>query len=226
MLTNIDIISMQNIVYVDKISILVMRIIDRLDKYIESKGINDNQVTVSSGLSVGLLGKARQGKSDIGKKSIDKILNIYQDLNKTWLLTGEGEMLLDFTKGITGGKNPDIDREFNEINNELGVLGALLHANKKAKEVSDKFDEIRGKLIVVETYTKQYELLNRMIPVLTCYSQKQVKMNDVKEEFKANIEMLSEIVSILEPYSETISELFEKLSEFDNQHDKIFLIEE
>jgi hypothetical protein len=72
-----------------------MRIINRLDKYIEFKGINDNQVTMNSGLSVGLLGKARQGKSDIGKKSIDKILNFYQDLNKTWLLTGEGEMLLD-----------------------------------------------------------------------------------------------------------------------------------
>lgn len=70
-----------------------MRIIDRLDKYMKLKSLNDNQVTVSCNLAVGLLGKARRGDSDIGKKSIDKILSFYQDLNKTWLLTGEGDMI-------------------------------------------------------------------------------------------------------------------------------------
>lgn len=70
-----------------------MKIIDRLDKYIEYKKINDNQITVNCGLSQGLLTKARTGKSDLGKKSIEKILNYYQDLNYAWLLTGEGEMV-------------------------------------------------------------------------------------------------------------------------------------
>lgn len=44
-----------------------MRIIDQLDKYMSFKGINDNQVTKKCGLSVGLLGKARKGESDLGK---------------------------------------------------------------------------------------------------------------------------------------------------------------
>lgn len=70
-----------------------MRRIDRFDKYMEFKELNDNKVTVECGLSVGLLGKARSGKSDLGEKSIEKILKIYQDLNYVWLLTGEGEML-------------------------------------------------------------------------------------------------------------------------------------
>lgn len=66
---------------------------ERFDKYMKLKGLNDNQVTNECGLSQGLLGQARTGKSDLGAKSIDKILNIYQDLNKVWLLTGEGDML-------------------------------------------------------------------------------------------------------------------------------------
>jgi hypothetical protein len=70
-----------------------MRIIDRFDKYMNFKGLNDNQVTVNCLLSVGLLGNARRGKSDLGKKAIDKILNFYQDLNQVWLMTGEGEMI-------------------------------------------------------------------------------------------------------------------------------------
>lgn len=66
---------------------------NRFDQYMKEKGLNDNQVTSKCGLSQGLLGQARTGKSDLGNKTIDKILNFYQDLNKVWLLTGEGEML-------------------------------------------------------------------------------------------------------------------------------------
>ena len=66
---------------------------ERFDKYMKYKGLNDNQVTNKCGLSKGLIGQARTGKSDLGIKAIDKILIIYQDLNRVWLLTGEGEMI-------------------------------------------------------------------------------------------------------------------------------------
>ena len=69
------------------------RIIDRFDQYMKEKGLNDNQVTVNANLSVGLLGNARRGNYDLGKKAVEKILSFYQDLSRTWLLTGEGEML-------------------------------------------------------------------------------------------------------------------------------------
>lgn len=80
------------------------RIIDRFDKYMKLKGINDNQVTVNAVLSVGLIGNARKEGRDLGKKAVDKILKFYQDINRVWLLTGEGEML------ITDSKTP-IDRK-------------------------------------------------------------------------------------------------------------------
>ena len=67
--------------------------ISRFDKFMKVKGLNDNQVTVQCGLSQGLLSQARRGKSDLGSGSIDKILSVYQDLSRVWLLTGEGEML-------------------------------------------------------------------------------------------------------------------------------------
>lgn len=67
--------------------------ISRFVKYMEVKGLNDNQVTLCCGLSQGLLHQAKTGKSDLGTKAIDKILNYYQDLSRVWLLTGEGEML-------------------------------------------------------------------------------------------------------------------------------------
>lgn len=70
-----------------------MRKIDRFDKYMKTKGLNDNKVTIELGLSVGTLGKSRKEGRDISDKNIEKILNFYTDINKVWLLTGEGEML-------------------------------------------------------------------------------------------------------------------------------------
>lgn len=70
-----------------------MRKIERFLQYIDFKGITENRATVECGLSQGLLHQAKSGKSDLGYKTIDKILDKYQDINKAWLLTGEGEML-------------------------------------------------------------------------------------------------------------------------------------
>lgn len=83
----------------------------RFDKYMQIKGLNDNKVTVDCNLSQGLLGQARTGKSDLGNTTINKILNIYQDLNRVWLLTGEGNMLLSesTTQTNTEVNSPSVD---------------------------------------------------------------------------------------------------------------------
>lgn len=73
---------------------------ERFDKYMKYKGLNDNQVTAQCELGQGLLNQARKGKSDLGDKTISKILIKYQDLNRVWLLTGEGEMLNSGTPSL------------------------------------------------------------------------------------------------------------------------------
>ena len=69
------------------------RCIDRFTKYMKIKGLSDNKVTIDLDFSVGTLNKSRKENRDLSSKNIDKILNFYQDINKVWLLTGEGEML-------------------------------------------------------------------------------------------------------------------------------------
>lgn len=83
----------------------------RFALYMSKKGLNDNQVTKDCNLSQGLIGQARTGKSDLGSRTIDKILSIYQDLSRVWLLTGEGEMLNDteyFCKSASPHSIPEV----------------------------------------------------------------------------------------------------------------------
>ena len=68
--------------------------IERLLYFMGNQGINDNQMTVNAGLSVGLVGKMRKGVTkSINSTTIERILHCYPQLNAHWLLTGEGEML-------------------------------------------------------------------------------------------------------------------------------------
>lgn len=71
-----------------------MKTIDRLQKFMSYKGINDNKVTVNANLSNGQIGKAKKDGKALNSDSIEKILNAYPDLNGDWLLTGRGEMIV------------------------------------------------------------------------------------------------------------------------------------
>lgn len=82
------------------------RKIDRFLKYLEYKGITENKATVDCGLSKGLIGQAKNGKSDLGNKAIEKVLIFYQDLNKVWLVTGEGEMLNSSEPNLVAESKP------------------------------------------------------------------------------------------------------------------------
>lgn len=78
-------------------SIYFMKRIERFDKYLSYKGLNDNIVTNDLGLSVGTIGKSRKDGRDLSDRVVELILNFYTDLSRVWLLTGEGEMLVTDT---------------------------------------------------------------------------------------------------------------------------------
>jgi hypothetical protein len=65
----------------------------RLDKFMAFKKLNDNKITVITGISVGSIGKQRKGSRGLSNESIAKILNSFPELDADWLLTGRGEML-------------------------------------------------------------------------------------------------------------------------------------
>lgn len=64
--------------------------VDRIIEFIDRKGISKREFAATVGVSHSLIGKSNA----IGSDKLEKILSSYPELNPTWLLTGEGDMLL------------------------------------------------------------------------------------------------------------------------------------
>lgn len=79
----------------------------RLIQFIKYKGIGQGKFEKTVGLSNGYINQLRHSPSP---QKIQMIIGAYPDLNQSWLLTGEGEMLnsvkidsepqINFTKGV------------------------------------------------------------------------------------------------------------------------------
>lgn len=143
---------------------MVENILDRLEAFMKFKGLNNNQVTVKAGLSIGLLGKAlKSKKGGLNSESIEKILHSFNDLNPEWLMLGNGKMV----KG---------KQEFHYNDSEESILSVNetnedLKRNKGStlKEVCELCIEKDKRIASLE---RQLENLNQILLELTKGEQK------------------------------------------------------
>ena len=68
-------------------------ILDNLKKYIDYKGISVAAFEKSIGMSNNSFRKSLLAGKGIGTDKLENILNVYSDINMSWLFTGQGEML-------------------------------------------------------------------------------------------------------------------------------------
>lgn len=85
------------------------RRIDRFDKFLKYKGINDNQATKLLGFSTGTISKSREKGRDLSDRNAEKALNFFQDLSRVWLLTGVGEMINNPNQPAEAKENDSTD---------------------------------------------------------------------------------------------------------------------
>ena len=76
----------------------------RLINFIEYKGLSIRKFELTCGLSIGYMKSLRHAPS---MDKLSMILSAYPDLNRAWLLTGEGAMLKDAGGGAAGNGDGD-----------------------------------------------------------------------------------------------------------------------
>lgn len=67
--------------------------IDRLIQFVQHTGLSARQFDLSIGVSNGYTLRMQKNKASIGSDVLEKILEIYPQLNVAWLLTGTGAMI-------------------------------------------------------------------------------------------------------------------------------------
>ena len=121
------------------------------------KGLNDNRVTLQLGLSVGTLGKSRKEGRDLSDKVIERILNFYMDIDRIWLLTGEGPMLKAQTSQtqVVHGENIH-GNTITQTNNNTAEIAVL---EERVKSLESILSEKERLISEKERTIKLYEMM-------------------------------------------------------------------
>lgn len=88
---------------------------ERIIKYLDFKGISKYKFYKETGISNGFLDK----KGSIGTDKCEIICSYYIDLNPTWLITGNGDMLLGIAETAKNYYKNIPNRLMNQVNEPL-----------------------------------------------------------------------------------------------------------
>jgi len=68
--------------------------IDRINKFVLNEGISARQFDISIGAANGYTLRMIKNNASVGSDVIEKIIEVYPNLNLIWLITGKGTMYL------------------------------------------------------------------------------------------------------------------------------------
>lgn len=114
---------------------------DRLIIFLEYLGIGQNKFAQNVGLSAGYVNNLGE---NISSRSLNKILNVYPQLNEKWLLTGKGEMIKPINTQKAKGNN-SINSNINNVEGNVTIshndFSNLLELQKGYQEVQKELNE-------------------------------------------------------------------------------------
>ena len=114
---------------------------DRLIIFLEYLGIGQNKFVQNVGLSAGYVNNLGE---NISSRSLNKILNVYPQLNEKWLLTGKGEMIKPINTQKAKGNN-SINSNINNIEGNVTIshndFSNLLELQKGYQDVQKELNE-------------------------------------------------------------------------------------
>lgn len=114
--------------------------INRIMLVIKHLGISARQFDISIGTANGYILRMQKNNASVGSDVIERIIQLYPQINLVWLITGQGDMLLEKAKPEASKTNLEIEQY---INNRLSekwsaekklLLEDILKEMKKIKE--------------------------------------------------------------------------------------------
>ena len=136
---------------------------DRLASFLAYLDISQRKFEANCGLSNGFADKV--GDS-IRTNNLNKISNIYPELNTNWLKTGEGEMLKPQHNKVQDSKiqNSTVQQGNNITNNDLTAIKELMSPIFSLMEKKD--EQILEVLKIIDVLKSKDEQINKLIAMV------------------------------------------------------------
>lgn len=143
--------------------------IDRINKLMDAFSITRYSLASSSGISPSNLNKMLLGELTITDKTLNKICLSFPQVNKEWLLSGEGDMLKTGVSMIQNG-NGGVHQQ--------GHAGSILNQTANSEKLVMEFiDGLKAQSVltersmsqtdkVIEELAEQRKLMDRLISII------------------------------------------------------------
>jgi len=113
-------------------------VLKRIKQYLIHKGISISAFERSIGMSNASFGKSLKNNRSIGVDKLENILRIYPDINPTWILTGEGNMLREGKSDVQQkvGKGTNFLQNGNNNLNHITIKGEAYTENGVMEKIN------------------------------------------------------------------------------------------
>lgn len=129
-----------------------MNVKERINIFIEYKGIPIKKFEEKCGLSNGYISSMRKS---FGEEKLNNVLKEFPELNREWLLYGEGEMLKSSVSIENGDGSTQIIGDGNHVGTPSTLDKALDEIAAQRKLVEKSQEQIDRLLAVVEKLTEK-----------------------------------------------------------------------
>lgn len=124
---------------------------DRTLLFVKAKKLTMKEFEKACNLSSGYVTSMRKG---YGPEKLNNVLTAFPDLNREWLVYGEGEMLRSpITQESNGDHNTQVAGNHNHVEPPHGIEKALDEIAAQRKLVSKAQEQIDRLLTVIENLT-------------------------------------------------------------------------
>ena len=119
-----------------------MNVKERIYFFVKAKGITIKKFEEDSQLSNGYVSSMRKS---LGDEKLNNVLKAFPELNRDWLLYGEGEMLKSPVQEIKGDNNTQVIGDGNHVSTP-STLDKALDALAKSQEQIDRLIGVLEKM--------------------------------------------------------------------------------
>lgn len=115
---------------------------ERILQFINYKGISNREFEIKCGMSNGYINSMRKG---LGTLKIEQVLKQYPELNRNWLMTGEGEMLRGVTQAI-GDNSSHNTQSIGAQCSSCPITAQLVEKDRQIAKLQDTIDKLMEKI--------------------------------------------------------------------------------